>query len=420
MPMISYPKALAILRSHARPSQEAVTVRLENAIGETLAEDVIADIANPRFRNSAMDGYALVAADTRDASPEHPMRFTVVGSIAAGHKPIVPGAATEVRALEIMTGANVPDGFDTVVRIEDVTPVNAGGSGTDQIEVRRSLKPQENIRLVGEDFQAGQVLLRRGTRIAPQHVMAAACNGRETVVVKPQPRVALLATGRELIAPGGSPAADLPPGKIFSSTQPLLKVAAEQIGAAADSYGIVPDETDAFSSVMKTMLASEPDIVVTTGAVSMGRYDFIPAALGELGAEVLFHKAKIRPGKPILFATLLLRSGKRVAFFGLPGNPIGSAVGFRFFVQPYIAAMLERENESFLRAALSNEIRKPELFRSFLFGTITMGSTGPVIAVPPQQRSFMMTPYLAANAWAIVPEGKERLAVGEAIEWCWL
>ncbi len=417
--MIPYVDALQLVQSRARNKLPTERVELHAAVGRVAAEDIVADLPNPSFRNSAMDGYALIAQQTADINKTSPKHFAVVGATAAGREPIFGvGLKDHIlpTAVEIMTGAYLPEPFDTVARVEDVRPVDNPKSGARIIEVSQPYAPQENVRLIGEDFESGQKLVSAGRRIRPQDVMALAAIGRPTLRVRVRPRMGLLATGRELVEVGSCVSAALPAGKIFNSTQPFLKSVLERTGAEAISYGIAPDRPEDFFVLMDKALGASLDGIITTGAVSMGRYDFIPQALRDLGATIHFHKARIRPGKPILFATVKAKSGNEVAFFGLPGNPISSAVGWAFFIQPYLALRLGLKEARPLFAEVTRDIKKRASLRTFVFGELSLDNGKWTICVPARQQSFMLRPSLEAHAWAILPEGKEVIKAGEYVE----
>ena len=291
-----------------------------------------------------------------------------------------------------MTGAPVPDGFDTVVRVED-TRVEDG-----IVVIERCPEAGANVRLAGEDFKKGAAAVSSGTLLGPEHVLVLSSLGFAEVKVRPKPRVAVLSTGAELVTPANPPLA-LAPGQIYNSTGPFLLSALDAWGAQTSYHGVVGDKPSDFLRVLERILDHKPDVVITTGAVSMGKHDFVLSALADLKARTVFHKVKIRPGKPILFSEL----AGGLPFFGLPGNPISTAIGLRFFVEPFLRRLTGRPPERPFRAVLADRYSKPEGWRCFLKARLSV-SGGRVIVLPGES-SALVAPLLEANAWAILSEG---------------
>lgn len=393
---------------------------LEECTGRVAADDVRGSESIPPFDNSAMDGFAVNAARTSAASAQVPVRLCVLGCIAAGDG--VFGEALDAEStVEIMTGAPMPGGpLDAVVKVEDVE-VRRGPEGAKitEIIVRKPLKAGENVRRRGEDFSPGQQALAAGTLLMPEHVMALASLGVASIDVRRLPRVAVISTGRELVHHSE---ANLAPGMIRSSTAPYLMTALPRYGAAASYHGVIPDEPGHFIDVMQGILRDPPDVILTTGAVSMGKHDFVGAALEKLGAAIRFHKTAIRPGKPLLVADWPDREvrtsegGRRPVFFGIPGNPVSTAVGLRFFVEPYLRAITGRPAEQPMRARLASAAPKPKGLRCFFKAGLEVGTHGGRVTVLAGQPSFMVSPMLAANCWAVLGEEGTSVTAGEEID----
>lgn len=397
MAIASYAEALSFLRARAA----SCAVRTENlalgeAVGRVAAEDLVSQESLPPFANSAVDGFAVRSSET-------PGRLRGLGMIAAGDPPVA-RKDNPRSCWEIMTGAPMPPGFDAAVKIEDV--VKALREGLVEIEVPQVVAADENVREAGEDFRPGMTVLSRGTRLRPEHVLACAALGIERVSVRARPRVAIISTGKEL-AHEGAPS----PGRIRNSTAPFLLSALAELGAEASFAGLVGDEPAEFLALFGRVLSERPDVVLTTGAVSMGKHDFIPTALRDLGAEIAVHKLPIRPGKPILLAAF--REGGP-AVFGLPGNPVSTAVGARFFVEPYLRAWQGSAAERPFHAKLAAGETKPAGTRVFLKATLDPES-GEARALP-GQASFRVSPLVEATGWIVLPEGRESFAAGEQVE----
>jgi molybdopterin molybdotransferase len=393
--MISYQEALQIILKHGSPTQTA-TLPLLAALGETSAADVKSAMDVPSFRNSAMDGFAVRCADIAGATVEKPVTLPVSGAIAAGDV-VSEGKDT----MQIMTGAPVPEPFDAVIPVEKVTAANS------IVTFTRPASMHENIRFPGEDVRAGQAVLHRGEIITAERIMLLAALGVTEVETHKIPAVHILSTGKEIIDDHASP---LPQGKIYNSNAPYLMACCKQEGFAARYEGIIADDVIEFETRVSAIPAGS--IIITTGAVSKGVWDFIPESLKRLGANTHFHRVNIRPGKPVLFATLPNGSW----FFGLPGNPISTAIGFRFFVLHMMRALQGLSPEQPLMARLENSFVKKGNFRQFLKATLKVNPTGELlVTISSGQESFKISPMAENNAWAALEEPQTEYKVGALI-----
>ncbi len=398
--MIRYEDALAQILREARPLP--VLPRTPMA-GQVLAEDMRSGEHLPPFDNSAMDGFALRVGDAGVAAGAE---FDVLGAQAAGDAQ----AAANDGAWEIMTGARLPDGLDAVVPVEQVEVLASDPDGKPQsIRLLTAVPPGQHVRRAGEDVRQGDVFLSAGSRLDAPQLMLLAALGVPLVPVRARPRVALLNTGRELV---DDPAQPLASGEIRNSNGPYLAQRIAQAGAELVLRQTVSDDPEAFFIAMEQARSAGADVVLSTGAVSMGRYDFVPDALRKLGATIHFHKVAIRPGKPLLFATL----PNGALFFGLPGNPVSSAVGLRFFVEPALRAMLGLAPERPLRLPLLGDFRKKPPLRFHLKGHAALDAAGRLQArVLPGQESFKVAPLLHSNCWVVVDEDANALEEGAAV-----
>jgi molybdopterin molybdotransferase len=398
--VISYAEALQILAASGRALPQRV-LPLAEAAGAVTAADVAARLPVPGFANAAMDGFVLCAATTRTASAETPVRVPVAGTIAAGE------AAPRVQdgfACEILTGAPVPSGLDAVVPLERVTRTNGTDGGHSTVLITERLEPGQNIRQCGQDFLRGQCIVKSGTRLAPHHLMALAAGGVDEVAVRRAPRVAVLTTGNELATHG----ADLAPGQVRDANGPYLRALLRLCGTNLTTVATARDQGDELRTQLAA-LASTADVVLTTGGVSVGRYDLLPAAVRELGGQILFHKVAIRPGKPILHARL----PDGTLIFGLPGNPLAVAVGMRFFVMPALRVMQGMTPERECPAVAASTVRGRDRLCFFAKAYAETDATGRrSVRILPGQESFRIAPLLEANCWAIVPAGAGEIAPG--------
>jgi molybdopterin molybdotransferase len=405
--MLSYQEARAIVtkRGHERQTyrqEEQREVPLFSAQGMVLAEALLSPEAVPPFDNSAMDGYAVCAADTMQATADAPVSLPLLGSIAAGDEPgVFPGTG----AVEIMTGAPMPAGsFDAVIRVEDTDRDPERG----HVLIKRPAGVGDNIRRRGTDFQIHQNLGQRGQMVTPELMMSAASLGLDNLPVQDPLRIALLITGREL---GRFTDKDLPAGMIRDASGPYLQAALHRPDFDLVAHKMLIDDAALFQAEALKILELQPDIIISTGAVSMGKYDFIRDSLLDLGAELHFHKVAMRPGKPLLFAEW--RNGP--VWFGLPGNPVSTVVGWRFFVDPYVRALRGQTQEEGATARLAQAYKKPAGLTCFLKAYQTVVDGTLQVQILEGQGSYMLSPMLKANCWAALDSPDVQLEQGTLV-----
>jgi molybdopterin molybdotransferase len=373
---------------------------LADALGAVLTAQVVASHALPSFDNSAMDGYAVVAADLAGATRGTPVILPVRGEIAAGdtgRRDLVPGSV-----IRIMTGAAMPSGADAVV------PVELTDAGADQVALYEPVAPGASIRLTGGDARPGDLLLSAGTRIGPVHLGLLAAAGLGTVTARPRPRVTVISTGNELVEPGN----ELVPGQIWESNATMLTAAAREAGCDARRHPIVRDSTDAVLAAVRDALAGA-DLLITSGGVSMGgEHDVVKAALATLGT-VSFRKIAMQPGMPQGFGTV---GPDSTPIFTLPGNPVSAYVSFCLFVLPALDRLqgLASGHGPSARAILTEAVRSPARKRSYLRGVLD--SAAGLVTPLSGQMSHQLASLARANALVIVPEQDTSLAAGTSVE----
>lgn len=416
--MISYLDALEKIREAAtlQPSETVDLMTLACRPGLIVAaEDCQARIDVPSFHNSAMDGFAVQSSTTQMASPEQPCVLSVGACLAAGDSPNhsqnpCSGSAlpsVDNQAVEIMTGAPVPDGFDAVVMVEKSNPTLDAQGKTLSIRLETPLEAGENLRFRGEDFQAGQPIVRQGERLTARQLAALAATGTAQIQVRALPAFALFATGKEISDQYGHPLGD---SEIYNSNIPYLCSQLSSAGFPNRYVGNIGDDPEQFSRWLDAL--TDARILISSGAVSKGRWDFIPDVLAQKGARILFHGVAIKPGKPVLFA--VLPDGRY--FFGLPGNPIATAVGLRFFVQPLLRALLGMPPEEHPVLCLNRDYQKKGPLRHFLKSSLAYSEDGQLrLTVLNGQESFRISPLLDTQAWAIVEEDRNTLSAGERV-----
>jgi molybdenum cofactor synthesis domain-containing protein len=373
-----------------------VDVPLADAVGLVLAEAVVADEPVPPFANTAMDGYAVRAADTDGASDDAPVRLRVVDELPAGRAPSTPVGSGE--AIRIMTGAPMPDGADAIVMVE-----RTQRDGDDGVLIGAVATVGDHVRRPGGDLGAGEVAFTAGTVVGPAHVGVLASIGAATVRVHRRVRVGVLSTGDELVPIDGGP---LAPGQIRDSNRPMLVALARDAGAEVVDLGLARDDEDSIVGVLEQALA-DCDAILTSGGVSVGDYDYVKAALDRFGV-LEWRQVAIKPAKPLAFGVL-----QGVPVFGLPGNPVSSLVSFELFARPALRRMMGHD-----------DVRRPEVtaraahaFRRRPDGKIHLdrvrvewherdGWSGYVAASTGDQASNVLSATAAANAFALIPDGE--------------
>ncbi|MGW4896697.1 molybdotransferase-like divisome protein Glp [Kitasatospora sp. NPDC004240] len=398
----------------------AIELRLLEAQGCRLDEDVVAEGDLPPFDNSSMDGYALRTADTAGATDEYPSVLPVVGDIAAGAAELPrvgPG-----QAARIMTGAPVPPGAEAVAPVEWTD----GGTGTglaatamtaaaadEEVRVLRPVSEGAHIRRRGSDVPAGSKVLDAGTRLGPTQLGLLAAIGRSTVRVRPRPRVVVLSTGSELVQPGEP----VGPGRISDSNSFTLTAAARDAGAIAHRVGGVPDDPAVLRAVLDEQLG-RADLIVTSGGVSVGAYDVVKEALrpdadGTDHGRVDFRKLRMQPGKPQGFGRV--GPGRGVPLLALPGNPVSAYISFELFVRPVIRTMLGADDvhRPTARAVCPVALRSPAGRRQFLRGhhSPADGTVEPVGGAG----SHLVGALARANCLIVVDEEATAVAAGSEV-----
>jgi molybdopterin molybdotransferase len=411
---------------------------VERALGRVLARDVTAAVTLPPWDNSAMDGYAVRAADVTNASDDAPIRLAVTGEVPAGDT--AERAVEHGSAIRIATGAPIPSGADTVVPVEQTTPLDAvgvaGARGRDAlgpvpaaILVHRAGAVGSHVRRRGSDLSAGETILVSGTGLTPAAVALASGAGIGRIDVRRLPRVAVLATGNE-VRPAGE---ELGAAGIPDANGPGLRALVESAGASAIDLGIATDEQDDVVGRLRSALAQGADAIVVAGGVSVGPYDVVKLAFEAVGQVDLWRVA-VQPGKPFGFGTAPRQAGGRALLFGLPGNPVSSFVTFELFVRPAIRALAGRRTlfRPVDRAVLLDEARTAPNRRAFLRVTAERDSDGAPLRDdrgrvqvhlskgPAGQGSHVLSALASADALAVVPEDVELSPAGADVALWWL
>jgi molybdopterin molybdotransferase len=382
--------------------QPPLRVPLDDALDAVLAEDVVSPLDIPAWANSAMDGYAARAGDVRGASPDRPVRLSVIERVPAGAfptRPIGPGESTR-----IFTGAPVPDGSDSVIRQEDTD------GGEETVVITSDRDAGVNIRRAGEDIRRGSTVLREGTELGPAQLGVLASLAVAHPLVYRQPRVTLLASGDEIV--DVDQAEEILAGrKIGSSNTHSLLGLVRRTGAEPVSAGIARDTPESLRAHLAS--AAEGDLLVTTAGISVGEHDHLREVIRELGGSLEFFRVRIRPGAPVGFGSL-----RGIPWIGLPGNPVSTMVTFELFVRPAIRKM-SGHRLPFRRTVpvrLAEPVSLKPKLQHFLRAIVTDGPSGPEARLTGPQGSGILTSMALANALLVIPEGQFETPAGSMVQ----
>ena len=399
--MLTVPEASARILEHITPLA-IERVALLDSLGRVLAEPVRAPMTLPAWDNSAMDGYAVRAVDLDTATAERPVALRVLETVAAGRFASRPVGAGE--AIRIMTGAPIPDGADTVVRVEDTD------GGIETVQIRDARDARRNIRPRGEDFKEGDSLLEPGAPLGAAQLGILASAGRAAVDVFRRPRVAILGSGDELVDVDRFHEV-LAGRKIVSSNGYTLHALVRSAGGEPINLGVAADDPASLRDYLRRSAGS--DLILTSAGVSVGEFDFTRDVVQALGADMKFWRVRMRPGAPLGFGLL-----GSMPWIGLPGNPVSAMVTFELFVRPVIRRMLGH-TRLFRRPVpviLEERVTIGARLTHFLRAIVSTGDDGRVTArLTGPQGSGILTSMSRANALLVVPEDRQIVDAGETL-----
>ncbi|MEH7097568.1 molybdopterin molybdotransferase MoeA [Neobacillus vireti] len=379
-------------------------VSINESYGRYLSEDLIATSNVPHFDRAPYDGFAIRSIDSLEASQVNPVEFEVIDHIGAGM--VSDKLVGEKQAVRIMTGAMMPNGTDAVVMFEVAKDFEK--NGTPYMSIKRKISKGTNVSFIGEDAKQGQILVEKGTLINPGIQAMLATFGYKEVPVAKKPLIGLFATGTELL----EVEEELVPGKIRNSNSYMIAAQIERAGGTVHYYGKLPDEFDTCFEAVKNAL-NEVDLLITTGGVSVGDFDYLPGIYEKLGAEVLFNKVAMRPGS---VTTVAVYNGK--ILFGLSGNPSACYVGFELFARPIIRQRLF-SNRPHLRketALLEVDFPKANPFTRFV-RSATYFDKGRLKSTPSGlDKSNIIMSLAGANSFMILPGGTRGFMAGTEVE----
>lgn len=404
----------AIEAVHSRTKRgETEYVSIEDAHGRYLGENLVADHPIPAFDRAAMDGFAIVAADTEQASFEQPVHLTVIDSVAAGE--VTSTSIASGQAIRIMTGAQIPQGTTAVIMLEHVqesTNTNTENKSETTIRIHTPVNEGQHISYKGEDVQYGTTIAEAGRRISAGEMAMLATFGYSRVKVYRQPLIGIFVTGTELL----SVAEPMQPGKIRNSNSYMLISQIKQLGAIPKYYGILEDDFDkCYIAIQKAL--TEVDLLITTGGAAVGDYDFVPALLQKLKAEVLFNKVAMRPGS---VTTVAQKENKWI--FGLSGNPSACYVGFELFVRPILKALLGANIKQLpkSKAIIEHDIEQKKKVTRFMRSFLKINGDKLTVSSIGVDKSGIASSLVKANALIIVPPNRGMIRKGEEVDVIWL
>ena len=401
--MINYNQATAILnKAKIKISDEIINTT--DSLNRISALNIKSQSNHPADNNAAFDGFAVRSKDTKNFS----QKFRIIGSIAAGNKPFKK-KIKKFDAVEIMTGGIIPQGFDTIIPIEQIVFL-PNKKNPQYILVNKKIKQNEHVRFLGSDYKKNDLIIKKGTIINSTHILALKTLGISKIKVKRKPNILFFSTGNEI-----SNKDNIPNWQVRNSNSHYIKSLENNFLFNFISGNILKDDHEhLFKKQIKKMLNSKIDMIITSGAVSAGKFDFVPSVINSFKLSNYFKGVAIRPGKPVLFAKI---QGKQKVIFGLPGNPISSAACFRFFVHPFLMNSLGASPEKPIKAILKNSFQKKKDFTRFIKSKITTTQNGKLeLEVLQGQESFIIRSFVNSNIWAVFPSGKSNFKKGDLVD----
>jgi len=405
--MISYKKVISFINKNSikLPSKK---ISIEKALSKISAKDVMSPSKYPSFNNSAFDGFALASKETKGLNLKKIKKFKILKTIAAGDNPKI-GKYKKNSTVEIMTGALIPKQFDTIIPVEKVKYFPSKKKPT-HIILDRNLKKFEYVRFGGEDYKPGNLVVKKGEQIQANHLITFAALGIKEISVKKVPKIIFFGTGNEIVHYKKK---NIPIWKVRNSNNLYFSVFGKSLNLEIIDGGVIKDnEPYKLKKALQKTMNSDIDFFVTSGAISAGKFDFIPKFIKQFGFQNKFKGAKIKPGRPIMLSKF-----KNKLFFGLPGNPISMVVGFRFFIYPLIRNMLGMNKEKTFKAKLLNKYSKRKDFTHFLRCSFTVTKKGSCeVKILKGQQSNKLKALTEANCWGIFESGKAKFKPGDFVE----
>ena len=405
--MKSYSQALKILKK-SKIFINNEYIKSSKSLNRVCVESIYSNANYPSADNSSFDGFAINSKDTKNLSKKKSKLFRILGTIAAGNKPSS-NKIKRFQTFEIMTGGLLPKGLDTIIPIEKIV-FYPNKKKPKFIIIDKKITKNNNVRFAGSDYKKGDKIISAGEIINSSHILAFKSLGIEKITVKKKPLIVFYSTGNEI-----SKKNNIPNWKVRNSNVHYIKSLSKNLFFNVVDGGILRDNDEKlFKKIITKNFKSKYDIIITSGAVSAGKFDFIPKIIKKFKLSKYFKGVAIRPGKPIMFAKF---KNKNKSFFGLPGNPISSAACFKFFVYPYIRSILKMKKEQPFRATLKKNFFKTKKFTRFLKSKVSINSKGIIeVEILKGQESFRIKSLIESNNWAVLKSGKSDFKKGDYIE----
>ena len=405
--MISYNKSKIILKKSIIKLEEEI-IDTNKCLNRVTSKNIYVKSYYPSGNNAAFDGYAIKSSDTYKLNKKTYQKFEIIGSIAAGNKPIKK-KIKKFQTVEIMTGALIPKSFDTIIPIEKIN-FFPNKKDAKYILLKEKIPKFEHVRFKGSDYKKGDLLISKGTILQSNHMLALKTLGIKKIKVKKKVNILFFSTGNEI-----TNKEKILDWKVRNSNCHYINSLNRNFLFNFKDGGILRDnQSNLFKSHINKMLKSKIDMIITSGAVSAGKFDFIPNVVKKFQLSNYFKSVAIRPGKPILFAKI---RGKSKAIFGLPGNPISSAACFRFFVYPYIRNILGINEENSFKAILKSKFTKKKNFTRFVKSKLITTKDGKLkVVILKGQESFRIKSFIQSNVWVKLPSGKSNFQKGEVVD----
>ena len=404
--MKSYNAALKILsKSNIKIDNELI--KSVNSLNRICSENIYSSYNYPSANNSSLDGFAINSRDTNGISKKKFKRLKIIGSIYAGSKPFKKFLKKN-QAVEIMTGGVLPRGSDSVIPLEKC--FLSKDKANNYILIKQKFKKFENVRFKGSDYKKKDLLIKKNTIINSNHIMAFKALGVGSIKVKKKISLAFFSSGNEL-----SEDNHISYWKIRNSNHHYIKSLKNNFLFNFKNLGILKDyDEKKFYHKLNKILKSKTDIIITSGGVSKGKFDYIPSVIKKFNLSNYFKDVALRPGKPLLFAKF---KGKKKVIFGLPGNPMSSSACFRFFVIPYIIKILGQTKEKPINGILKNSFTKKKMFTRFAKSKLSTTKNGKIIIkILKGQESFRIKSFVKSNIWALFPAGKSKFRKGDTVD----
>jgi len=404
--MIHYNKALLKLSKNKLKIKSEI-ISVEKSLNRILSTDLRSPSNYPAADNTAFDGFAINSKETNKINNKNFKKFKIIKTLAAGDNPNIKNIP-KFSTIEVMTGAVIKKPFDTVIPIEKIN-FFPNPSKPKYIIIKKKIKKNNFIRFLGSDFKKGEIIIKKGEIINSQHILAFKTLGIKKILVKKKPNIIFYSTGNEI-----SNSVKLPNWKVRNSNTYYLKSFLENLPFIFKEKKILRDnDLIKFKKEIEINLRSNNDIIITSGAVSAGKFDFVPKIIKNFKLKYFFKGAYIRPGKPLMFAKF--KNNK--AFFGLPGNPISSAACFRFFVLPFLFFSINSNLAVPINAKLKSQLIKKKNFTRFIKGKLSFSKKGMAeFEIYKGQESFKIKPFTKSNAWGLLPIGKDKFKKGDYID----